>query len=127
MSREKTITNVPAAIAKEMVAAYAKESSKNPSYTKAVWFPAEQIIEIAKTLQDGKHDGLRIYFGQYTANALEGLTNEYLGRNTVLLTPTFAAGQIKSSGGTTGEHEDDTGDIGNKGSLCPKECDGTEL
>ena len=127
MSQEKSRTNIPADIAKEMVAAYAKESSKNPSYTKAVWFAAEQIIEIAKTLQDGKHDGLRIYFGQYTADALDGLPKDYLGRNTVLLTPTFTAGQTNKLGGTTEDHEDDTGDIGNKGNLCPTTCDGTLL
>ncbi|RZK19553.1 MAG: hypothetical protein EOO86_07305 [Pedobacter sp.] len=127
MSQEKSSTNVPADIAKEMVAAYAKESGKNPSYTKAVWFPAEQIIQIAKTLQDGKHDGLRIYLGQYTPDALEGLPKEYLGRNTVLLVPTFAAGQTKSLGSTTEDHEDDTEDIGNKGELCPTACDGTIL
>lgn len=125
MSEEKSLTNVPADIAREMVAAYTKEASGLASYTKAVWFPADQILNIAKTLQDGKHDGLRIYFGQYTADSLDGVPKEYLGRNTVLLVPTLSP----VSGGLGGddEHKDDLGGIENKGDTCPPYCDGTNL
>lgn len=122
MLQEKLLGNIPADIAKKMVDAYARESNKNPSYTKAVWFPAEQIIELAKTLEDGKHDGLRIYFGQYASDSITDVPESYEGRNTVLLVPTLSP---KGFAGT--EHEDDLGDIGNKGVLCPSQCEGTAL
>jgi len=125
MNEEKTHNNVPADIAKQMVDAYAKEAGDKPSYTKAVWFPADQILNIAKTLQDGKHDGLRIYIGQYTADSLDGVPENYLGRNTLLLVPTlstYAKGETN-----TDEHEDDLTDIENKGTTCPTACEGTGL
>ncbi|TCD12693.1 hypothetical protein EZ449_01220 [Pedobacter frigidisoli] len=128
MNPIKGDTNVPVEIAKDMVSAYASEASKYPkSYTKAVWFPADQILEIAKTLSDGKHDGLRIYFGQYTAESLDGLPKEFEGRNTALLVPTYAAGFKNSLGDPTEEHEDDIDDIGNRGELCPSMCAGAVL
>jgi len=128
MNKEANFQPIDKKVAQEMVNAYAKEASKDPkSYTKAVWFPAEQILEMAKKLSDGKHDGLRIYFAQYTKNSLDGSPQEYEGRNTVLLVPTFAAGQTNKLGDPTEEHEDDTDDIENRGNVCPHECGGVEL
>lgn len=125
MNEEKSLTNVPVDIAKDMVGAYTREASGLASYTKAVWFPAEQILRIAKSIEDGKHDGLRIYFGQYTANALDGVPKDYLGRNTVLLVPTLSG--VTGGSGDEEEHQDDLGDIENKGESCPPVCQGTNL
>ena len=128
MNKESNFPPVNKEIAQEMVKAYGNEASKDPkSYTKAIWFPAEQILEMAKTIADGKHDGLRIYFAQYTENSLDDLPKDHLGRNTVLLVPTFAAGQINQQGNKTVNHEDDTESIENRGDLCPSVCDGTEF
>lgn len=116
-------------IALKMVNAYGEEATRlnSGSYTKAVWFPAEQILEMAKRINDGKHDGLRIYFAKYISESYDDLPAEHLGRNTVLLVPTFAAGHTTKLGATTEEHQDDTDDIENRGSLCPSMCDGVEL
>jgi len=128
MNKESQFQSIDKKIAQEMVNAYAEQAARDPkSYTKAIWFPADQILEMAKTIADGKHDGLRIYLAQYTADAIEGLPKDYEGRNTVLLVPTFAAGQTSSLGEPTEEHEDDLSDIGNRGKLCPSVCDGTAL
>ncbi|UKT63856.1 hypothetical protein [Pedobacter mucosus] len=106
-------------IAQQMVAAYAKEAAKNPkSYTKAIWFPIDQILDIAERLKENKADGLRIYLAQYTSDLAKTSTDEYEGRNTVLLVPT---------NNINGEHVDDTDNIENRGNLCPDMCEGTEL
>lgn len=105
--------------ARAMVKAYANEGAKNTiSYTKAVWFPVDQILSIAEKLKENNSDGLRIYFAQYTPDALESLPKAYDGRNTVLMVPT---------NNVDGEHKDDTDNIENRGKLCPDVCDGTEL
>lgn len=127
MNIEERSKPIKKEIATEMVNAYAKEAKGKPSYTKAAWFPAEQIIQIAETLKDGKHDGLRIYLAQYTVDSLDGLPKEYLGRNTVLLVPTLAADLTGGLGDPTDGQTDDTGLIENRGDLCPSMCSGTEL
>lgn len=116
-------------IAQKMVNAYGEESASqnSRSYTKAVWFPADQILAMAKKISEGKHDGLRIYFAQYIEESLEGLPEDHKGRNTVLLVPTYAAGQTNARGEKTNAREDDTDDIENRGDLCPTMCDGVEL
>lgn len=122
MSKKSNLEPIDKKVAQAMVNAYANEASKFPkSYTKAAWFPAEQILNIAKTISDGKHDGLRIYFAQYTTDSLEDLPEGYEGRNTLLLVPTLA------SESNDGKHKDDLYDIGNRGDLCPDMCNGTEL
>lgn len=118
---------IDAKVATEMVNAYAKETAtqNSKSYTKAVWFSGEQILNIAKTISDGTHDGLRIYFAQYVENTLPDLPESHVGRNTLLLVPTFAG-----VGGTVGgddPHDDDTGDISNRGDMCPDACNGVTL
>lgn len=125
MKKDSNHLSVEKEIAQQMVDAYAKEASESASYSKAVWFPSEQIINLAKTLTDGKHDGLRIYFGQYTPDSLDGLPKDYLGRNTVLLVPTLSADA--TGYGNAEAHEDDLTDIENKGTLCPDSCEGTGL
>jgi len=128
MSKNSNFQPIDKKVAQDMVNAYAEQASKDPkSYTKAIWFPAAQILEMAKTIADGNHDGLRIYNAQYTANSIEGLPKEYEGRNTVLLVPTFAAGYSNPLGELTEEHEDDLEDIENRGELCPNVCQGTGL
>ncbi|RZL45099.1 MULTISPECIES: hypothetical protein [Pedobacter] len=128
MEKDSNFQPIDKKVAQEMVNAYTREASKDPkSYTKAIWFSAAQILEMAKTIGDGKHDGLRIYNAQYTADSIDGLPKEYEGRNTVLLVPTFAAGQTNQLGDPTEEHEDDLDDIGNRGELCPSICGGTGL
>ncbi|NTE04758.1 hypothetical protein G6M26_10670 [Agrobacterium tumefaciens] len=116
-------------IAQKMVNAYSEEAARlnSKSYTKAVWFPAEQILAMAKKISEGKHDGLRIYFAKYLSESLEGLSEDHLGRNTVLLVPTYAAGETNTRGEVTKAHEDDIDDIENRGELCPTMCDGVEL
>lgn len=114
-------------VATKMVNAYAKESAtlNSKSYTKAVWFSGERILEIAKSISDGTHDGLRIYFAQYVENTIDDLPESQVGRNTLLLVPTVAT----YSDGVEGEptHTDDTGDIGNRGESCPDNCAGVDL
>jgi len=117
--------NVPEEAAKKMVDAYAKETFQYApkSYSKAVWFPAEQIISIAEKLKEKGGDGLRIYFAQYVSGQLEGVPTSYDGRNTVLLVPTYP----KLEGTDGGGHEDDPEDIENRGELCPDKCEGVIL
>jgi len=116
-------------IAQQMVNAYEEEAASlnSKSYTKAVWFPADQILAMAKKISEGKHDGLRIYFAKYLSESLEDLPEDHLGRNTVLLVPTYAAGETNTRGEVTKAHEDDIDDIENRGELCPTMCDGVEL
>ncbi|WP_162799912.1 hypothetical protein [Pedobacter jeongneungensis] len=115
-------------VAKAMVAAYAKDGmTSEESYTKAVWFPADQILEIAKSMSEGKYDGLRIYFAQYLEGAIEGVPKSYEGRNTLLLVPTTPS--VGYGGGSNGneDHKDDLGNIENRGTACPDMCEGTSL
>ncbi|MGM9476911.1 hypothetical protein ACS5PU_10780 [Pedobacter sp. GSP4] len=109
-------------VAQAMVDAYAVEARKFPkSFTKCVWFPAEQILNIAKSMSEGKYDGLRIYFAQYTDALPEGVNAGNEGKNTLLLVPTTL------NVGNGEEHKDDLGDIGNRGQGCPDTCEGTDL
>ncbi|WP_343522952.1 hypothetical protein [Pedobacter sp.] len=122
MSQKLNSEPIDKKVAQAMVDAYAVEAKKFPqSFTKAVWFPAEQILEIAKLMSEGKYDGLRIYFAQYTDVLPEGVKSGYEGKNTLLLVPTTP--------GISNEdyHEDNLEDIGNRGQGCPDECNGTEL
>ncbi|SER12080.1 Rossmann-fold NAD(P)-binding domain-containing protein [Pedobacter rhizosphaerae] len=116
--------NVPEDVAKKMVDAYAKETFQYTpkSYSKAVWFPADQIIRMAEKLKEKGGDGLRIYFAQYVPGELEGVPTSYEGRNTVLLVPTYPKLE-----GTDGGQEDDIDDIENRGELCPENCNGVIL
>ena len=112
-------------VAKAMVVAYANEGmTSSECYTKAVWFPAEQILEIAKSMSEGKYDGLRIYFAQYLEGAIEDVPESYEGRNTLLLVPT-----IPGLGNGNGEidHDDDLDNIRNRGQGCPDQCNGADL
>lgn len=116
-------------VARKMVEAFGVEATNTNahSYTKAVWFPAEQILEMAEKMKEGKYDGLRIYFAKYVAESLNDIPESHNGRNTVLLVPTFAAGNTNHLGAATKDHEDDLTDIENRGTLCPSMCDGAEL
>lgn len=112
-------------VAKAMVVAYAKDGmTSSESYTKAVWFPAEQILEIAKSISEGKYDGLRIYFAQYLEGAIEGVPKSYEGRNTLLLVPTTPT---VGNGNGDDDHKDDLYNIGNRGQGCPDQCNGAAL
>ena len=122
MSQKLNSEPIDKKVAQAMVNAYTEEARNFPkSYTKAVWFPAEQILEMAKSMSEGKYDGLRIYFGQYTPDSLEGLPKTYEGRNTLLLVPTLP------SISNDDEHRDDLDDIENRGEMCPEVCNGTCL
>lgn len=126
MSKNLNSEPIDPKVAKAMVVAYAKEGATyEKSYTKAVWFPAEQILEIAKSMSEGKYDGLRIYFAQYLNEGLEGVPESYAGRNTLLLVPTIPGLGNGSNGNT--DHQDDPGNIENRGTACPDMCDGTSL
>ena len=120
---------IDANVAREMVEAYGLDASSAnaQSYTKAVWFPADQILEMAEKIKDSRYDGLRIYFAKYVEGSLTDMPESHRGRNTVLLVPTLAAGNTNEFGNATKEHEDDLTDIENRGTLCPSMCDGAEL
>jgi len=122
MSKKLNSEPIDKKVAQAMVDAYAVEARKFPkSFTKAVWFPAEQILEIAKSMSEGKYDGLRLYFAQYTDVLPEGVKSGSTGRNTLLLVPT-TPGESNDDA-----HEDDLEDIGNRGQGCPDMCEGTGL
>lgn len=122
MSQKLNLEPIDPKVAQAMVDAYAVEARKFPkSFTKAVWFPAEQILNIAKSMSEGKYDGLRVYFAQYTGNLPEGVLGGNEGKNTLLLVPTTL------NVGDGEEHKDDLGDIGNRGQGCPDMCGGTDL
>lgn len=122
MSQKFNSEPIDKKVAQAMVDAYAVEARKFPqSFTKAVWFPAEQILEIAKLMSEGKYDGLRLYFAQYTDVLPEGVKSGYLGKNTLLLVPTTACESNDD------QHEDNLDDIGNRGQGCPDMCEGTDL
>lgn len=125
MSKKLNMEPIDPKVAKAMVVAYAKDGmTSTESYTKAVWFPAEQILDIAKSMSEGKYDGLRIYFAQYLEGAIDGVPESYEGKNTLLLVPT-----IPGMGNSNGEHDhdDDLGNIGNRGQGCPDQCNGADL
>jgi len=122
MSQKLNSEPIDPKVAQAMVDAYAVEARKSPkSFTKAVWFPAEQILNIAKLMSEGKYDGLRLYFAQYTDTLPEGVKAGYEGKNTLLLVPTTLCV------GDGEEHEDDLDNIGNRGQGCPDLCEGTGL
>lgn len=125
MNEDKGTGSIPVEVAKQMVDAYTQYNKEHPSdaYTKAVWFPLEQVERIYTTLKEQNADGLRIYFGQYTKESASGMPDDYIGRNTVIFVPTTKA---KGYGGDI--HQDDLSvDPENKGELCPNQCDGTAL
>ena len=125
MNKKLNMEPIDPKVAKAMVVAYAKDGmTSTESYTKAVWFPAEQILEIAKSMSEGKYDGLRIYFAQYLEGAIEGVPKSYEGRNTLLLVPT-----TPDMGNVNGQeyHKDDLSNIENRGAACPDMCEGTSL
>ncbi|WP_412467056.1 hypothetical protein [Pedobacter sp. KLB.chiD] len=125
MSKKLNMEPIDPKVAEAMVVAYAKDGiTSSESYTKAVWFPAEQILDIAKSMSEGKYDGLRIYFAQYLEGAIDGVPESYEGKNTLLLVPT-----IPGMGNSNGEpdHDDDLGNIGNRGQGCPDQCNGADL
>lgn len=133
-SRKKT-ERVPATLATAMVAVFdeSPEQRESKSFTKAVWFPAEQILEIAKLLEDGKHDGLRIYFARYLSDQETHCVTGNQGKNTVLLVPTKPSEPTKltvkkmATMQRRGGHVDDTDEITNGGQMCPTMCDGVKL
>ena len=135
MNKKLNMEPIDPKVAKAMVVAYAKDGmTSTESYTKAVWFPAEQILEIAKSMSEGKYDGLRIYFAQYLEGAIEGVPKSYEGRNTLLLVPTTPGGGNGNShghghghGNGQEDHKDDLGNIGNRGTACPDMCEGASL
>jgi hypothetical protein len=128
MSQELNSEPIDKKVAQAMVDAYAVEAKTFPkSFTKAVWFPAEQILEIAKLMSEGKYDGLRLYFAQYTNDLPEGVKSSYEGKNTLLLVPTTAGLSKGNKGSNAEEHEDDLDNIGNRGQGCPDMCEGTGL
>lgn len=125
MSKKLNMEPIDPKVAKAMVAAYAKDGmTSSECYTKAVWFPTEQILEIAKSMSEGKYDGLRIYFAQYLEGAIEDIPKSYEGKNTLLLVPTISG---VGSGNEIDDHKDDLGNIGNRGQGCPDQCNGTDL
>ncbi|MGQ7853873.1 hypothetical protein ACUN24_06445 [Pedobacter sp. WC2501] len=127
MSKKLNMEPIDPKVAKAMVVAYAKDGmTSTESYTKAVWFPAEQILEIAKSMSEGKYDGLRIYFAQYLEGAIEGVPKSYEGRNTLLLVPT-TPGVGNGNGNGEENHRDDLSNIENRGTACPDMCEGTSL
>jgi hypothetical protein len=122
MSKKFNSEPIDKKVAQAMVNAYTDEAREFPkSYTKAVWFPAEQILEMAKSMIEGKYDGLRLYFAQYTDVLPEGVKSGYEGKNTVLLVPTLPCTSNDD------EHEDDLDNIENRGQGCPESCEGTQL
>ncbi|PWS32079.1 hypothetical protein [Pedobacter paludis] len=125
MNDDKNTGTIPVEVARQMVDAYTQYSKECPAeaYTKAVWFPLEQIERIYNSLKERNSDGLRVYFGQYTKEAAAGLPDYYIGRNTVIFVPT-----TKAKGYGDPIHDDDLGtDPENKGEICPQACDGTAL
>lgn len=122
MSQNLNSEPIDPKIAQAMVDAYAVQARKFPeSFTKAVWFPADQILEIAKSMSEGKYDGLRVYFAQYTDALPDGVKSGNVGKNTLLLVPTIL------NVGNGEDHKDDPGNIGNRGQGCPDMCEGTSL
>ena len=135
MSIKREIERVPLPLATAMVAVFdeSSEQRESKSFTKAVWFPAQQILEIAKLLEAGKHDGLRIYFARYLTDQKTHCRAENQGKNTLLLVPTIPIESKKltaakmASTETTGGHEDDPDQITNGGQRCPDMCEGVGL
>lgn len=125
MSKKLNSEPIDPKVAEAMVNAYAKDGmNASECYTKAVWFPAEQILDIAKSMSEGKYDGLRIYFAQYLEGAIDGVPNSYAGRNTLLLVPTTP----RVGNGVGGnDHYDDLSNIENRGQGCPDQCSGVAL
>ncbi|MGY3052915.1 hypothetical protein ACVWYG_001111 [Pedobacter sp. UYEF25] len=134
ISRSK-IEKVPVTLATAMVAVFdeSPEQRESKSFTKAIWFPAEQILEIAKLLEDGKHDGLRIYFARYLSDQKTHCLAGNEGKNTVLLVPTMPSEPTSltvrkmATMQTTGTHVDDPNEISNGGHRCPDMCEGVKL
>ncbi|MET4083078.1 hypothetical protein ABIB40_003047 [Pedobacter sp. UYP30] len=127
-SRNKT-ERVPASLATAMVAVFdeSPEFSECKSFTKAVWFPAKQILEIAKLLEAGTHDGLRIYFARYLQDQKTHCETGNQGKNTLLLVPTKPAETTAATVQTRSRRVDDIDEITNGGSRCPDVCGGTKL
>ena len=134
IARNKT-EKVPVNLATAMVAVFDEslEQGESNSFTKAIWFPADQILEIARLLEAGKHDGLRIYFARYLSDQKTHCHAGNQGKNTVLLVPTMPSEPTPltvtkmATMQTGGGHVDDTDEITNGGTACPDMCDGIKL
>ncbi|MFC4213219.1 hypothetical protein ACFOWA_18645 [Pedobacter lithocola] len=151
-TKDGTDNTIPVDIAKKMTAAFrASEKTDNASYTKAAWFPASQITALAEKVAKFEGDGVRIYFGRYTADIIDCINklgygdeipSSYAEMNTLLFVVTKDIDgkprtdyfvdktshdshevSIKNVGDAPNPTDPD-----NRGKLCPDVCDdGSEL
>lgn len=128
---KKVKSPIPFKMAKEMAQAFRKNQKLG---TKAVWFPAQQIIDMAEALKREDADGLRIYFARYTKDIIENY-NQNAGedsridikdadKNTIIFVSTR-----KENGKPRTDYFEDLYPFEpeNRGELCPDNCPDSEL
>jgi hypothetical protein len=138
-AKNSTKNTIPVGIASQMTAAFRKsQNAEKGTFTKAAWFPAEQIISLTKKLTEFDGDGIRIYFGRYTDDIINQINEldygdkipaSYAEMDTLLLVITkIIEGKPRT------DYFIDNGDIYggpiplptdpyNRSSLCPEVCD----
>lgn len=97
-ANEGTDNTIPVDIAKKMTAAYRESQRDNAgTFTKAAWFPAKQIAQLAEKVAKFDGDGVRVYFGRYTQEIIDAINklgygdqipDSYVEMNTLLFVVT---------------------------------------
>lgn len=142
VTKEGADNSVPVEIAQQMTQAFRKsQNEKDGTYTKAAWFPAEQMTTLVKKMAELGGDGIRIYFGRYTSeiisqiNKLEygdKIPDSYVDMNTLLLVVTRNIDGKTSTDYFVEKGYTENGklcatpptDPQNRADLCPTYCDG---
>jgi len=139
--KDGTANTIPVNIAQQMTQAYRDNQKKlgETDFTEAAWYPATQILQLAKKLTACKADGLRIYFARYTEEIINQInklpygdvvSENYKDMDTLLLVITkivngvprtdyFTDKQLTKHYGGVGA---DPYDPENRADLCPDQC-----
>lgn len=122
-----TLTSTSEKEFRTMIRTYSAHVAKRSEYdekkeVRCVWFPIEQVNNIAKRLKREGADGLRVYFGRYPTDVGDFEDPKPLpDTNTVIF--------ISTKKNEKGEHEDYfTGEPmipENRGEQCQPNCGGT--
>lgn len=123
-------------VVKMMVARYKKTYESDPSYTNSVWFPIDQMHDMTKLFKSEGADGIRIYLGQYSSEAIQianrnmgpsehAIPEKYKNRNSIVFVSTRNQNGAPRSDYFSSKF---LGEPQNRGLLCPPDvCDSASL
>ncbi|MCZ4223698.1 hypothetical protein [Pedobacter rhodius] len=149
LKRDGTDNTIPLDIAKKMTAAFREsQTTDKGTYTKAAWFPAKQITQLAEKVKSFDGDGVRVYFGRYTQEIIDAINkldygdkipDSYVNMDTIMFVVTKIINGVPKTDYFTDKvghgHEHRHGhhhpicdpplptDPDNRSELCPTICD----